>query len=1432
MARETPDLAPPAGQPGRRPAPALAVLSLLWPLLWVLVASALTLGAAGAALRWLLFTEAGAHWVLRQVDGLQVQGLEGSLLGERLRADHLRWEDGQGRVVQVQAPDLQGVRWHALPQRGAWVSVEITQLSADRVMIATGPPSGQPLSPPRALRFPLQLTLQQLALSELQVDALPPMQSLTLQGLALDGTAGGMHRLQAMSLHWREILWQASADLAASAPLPLTLELRAAPLDATAPPWAATLTARGPLERLDVSATLRGQPGPRGEPGARLDAQARVAAFSAWPVTALDLQAARVDLRALQRGAPQTRIGGQVQVRAASREAPLQIAAQLDNSLPGRWDAGRVPVRQLQLQALGSLTQPDTLELPGFKLDLGDASGPKGSAGRMQGRATWLGTRLALEATLSDLEPQRLDSRATAMQLSGPVGLVLDGVLPSPDPQADRPAVRPAPRGAIDLSLRGRVEGAPLPVQLELQAEGGARQLRITRLQAEAGAARAEAEATLQRLPGGDWDLQTQGALRRFDPVPWWPGAAGSAWRQGPHRVSASWSLQLRVPRVARGQPAMALLPRLQGNGELQVTDSLLAGVPVSGEVMLGYTPAARTRPGTLHAEFDIGGNRIVLDGQGNPEGSGAQDQLLVQLSASQIATLAPLARLHPQTAAWAPESGSLQGSVSAGGRWPELRTEGSFQVRQLRAGPLALGQSLAAWRLDSSGEAPLLLEATVEDLRVQGQTVSLGRATLRGNAARHRIEFELALPVTPPAVAGLLLDVPPREGTQVVLRADGGWTRDRDGDGGGRWTARVERLGLQPWGGEALDAASPASVRRWAELRDFGLALELGPEGGLQALEADAGQIQLAELGRLRWDRVRVDLRPARPQLELNAVLEPVRVAPLMARFQPGTGWTGDLRLGARLKLRAAETFEADLALHRHDGDLHIEGQAGVQLLGLEELLLTLTARDGVWESVQTFRGRSLGEISGRQRLRTTADRRWPERSALIQGGLEARVADAGIWSNWVPPGWRLAGELLLRARLSGSLASPQVTGRISGQGLAARNLLQGVNVTDGVMDVALEGDRARIESFTLRAGEGELSLSGQAALGRRPALDLALTADRFRVLGRVDRQLVASGQAQLRLTGETIRLDGRLQVDQGLFDASRSDAPGLDSDVTVQRADTPSAPTPPAEPTPRRDIRMALDLDLGQDLRVRGRGLDTAVRGQLRLSMPAGRLALQGIVSTERGTYAAYGQKLEIERGIIAFTGPPENPRLDVLALRPNTDVRVGVAITGNLQNLRVRLFSDPELTDNEKLSWLLLGREPDGLGRTDTALLQRAAVALLSGEGESATDAILRGLGIDDFSLGQSDADSRETVVRLGKQLGRRWYLGYERGVNAAAGTWQLIYRVAQRITVRAQSGLENSLDIIWSWRVGEVPQGEAGRSQEVVAVPPPPPPPPPR
>ena len=160
--------------------------------------------------------------------------------------------------------------------------------------------------------------------------------------------------------------------------------------------------------------------------------------------------------------------------------------------------------------------------------------------------------------------------------------------------------------------------------------------------------------------------------------------------------------------------------------------------------------------------------------------------------------------------------------------------------------------------------------------------------------------------------------------------------------------------------------------------------------------------------------------------------------------------------------------------------------------------------------------------------------------------------------------------------------------------------------------------------------------------------------------------------------------------------------------------------------------------------------------------------------------------------------------NPRLNVLAVRPDIDTRVGVVVTGLAVDPRIRLYSQPELPEFDTLTWLVLARAPTGLGRDDTALLQRAALALLAGE-RGAGGGIVERLGLDELSFRRAESDGvGDTILSLGKQVSKRLYVGYERALAAAGGTWQIVYRIAGRFTLRLQAGDESALDAIWTWR----------------------------
>ncbi|MEO7152221.1 MAG: translocation/assembly module TamB domain-containing protein, partial [Burkholderiaceae bacterium] len=518
--------------------------------------------------------------------------------------------------------------------------------------------------------------------------------------------------------------------------------------------------------------------------------------------------------------------------------------------------------------------------------------------------------------------------------------------------------------------------------------------------------------------------------------------------------------------------------------------------------------------------------------------------------------------------------------------------------------------------------------------------------------------------------------------------------------------------------------------------------------------------------------------------------------------------------RVGADVVLHSAQSVQADVVVQRSDGDVALKVGDTLRPAGLTELRLALSARDRVWRISETVAGTGLGELVGNQALQIAAGQRWPGPDTALSGGARLRANELGTWNPLLPAGWRIGGQLEMTASVGGTLGKPVIDGRLSGDRLAVRNLFEGVDVRDGTLAATLSGDAARIERLVFKdAAEGTLRVEGSATFGATAGARMTVTAEQFRILNRLDRRISASGQSSIVLASERLAVTGRYVLDEGLIDLAQADAPKLDSDVVVvnrridlarsaaQRAE--AAARPPQSPFRNTDVQLTVDL--GERLRLRGRGIDTLLKGALRITTPGGQLAVNGTVRTDSGTYAAYGQNLSIERGVIVFNGDVSTPRLDILAVRPDIDTRVGVTVQGSALNPRIRLYSDPELTEMDKLSWLVLGREPSGLGGGDTALLQRAALALAAGEGGGGSGEFLKKLGLDELSVsGLSSGDVSQAVVTVGKQISKNLFVGYERGLNTAAGSWQLIYRLARRFTLRAKSGDESAIDAIWTWR----------------------------
>ena len=651
----------------------------------------------------------------------------------------------------------------------------------------------------------------------------------------------------------------------------------------------------------------------------------------------------------------------------------------------------------------------------------------------------------------------------------------------------------------------------------------------------------------------------------------------------------------------------------------------------------------------------------------------------------------------------------------------------------------------------------------------------------------------------------------------------------------GGAWQAVVNSARLQAQSGQrpgtwTIQSSQPVSIG-WRS----------SATGSL--LETSAGEAALTGpvpgAATLVWRPIRWSRSGARSELKTQGRLQGVPLAwlDLLGSAQvTKMGLRGDLVFDGDWDVLAADTLKVNASLERRSGDISLqaEGDAGPGIsAGVKDARITLKADGDAlrvsarWDSERA--GVAQGDFS--TRIASGADGwRWPS-DAPLTGSLRAQLPQAGVWSVLAPPGWRIRGTLDANIALSGTRIAPQWSGTLNADSLALRSIADGIEFSHGKLRSTLRGQRLDIQEFSLQGASGgggsggTLTAQGFAqwlpggtgtgASLSKIRIELAAQAQALRVTARADRRLAVSGQLQVKLQEAQLEIRGALRADQALFILPDENTPSLGDDVVVKSSTKNPAPatdkivnSAPAPDNLRIVPDVAITLDMGPDFQVQGRGLTTRLAGTLMLISSAATNSiprLMGNLSTVRGSYKAYGQQLDIEEGVLRFTGPYDNPTLDILAIRPNLTVRVGVQISGTALSPRVRLYSEPEMPEAEKLAWLVLGRSAAN-GGAEAAVLQQAAMALLGGNGRGLSGGLSAALGLDELSVrgssSSADGTTSAAAVTLGKRLSRNFYVAYERSMAGTLGTVYIFYDLSRRFTLRAQTGEKSTIDLIFT------------------------------
>ena len=426
----------------------------------------------------------------------------------------------------------------------------------------------------------------------------------------------------------------------------------------------------------------------------------------------------------------------------------------------------------------------------------------------------------------------------------------------------------------------------------------------------------------------------------------------------------------------------------------------------------------------------------------------------------------------------------------------------------------------------------------------------------------------------------------------------------------------------------------------------------------------------------------------------------------------------------------------------------------------------------------------------------------------STIAGYLRANTANLGAIEPFLPFAKSLKGRLDADLAISGTFAKPLPAGSI---------VLSEGQIT--LPDLGTQYDGIRLELKGNQAQEFELlakaeSERGSIQIGGTTDLqsdlvsaEMWLKGQSFVLANTQQAQVWVSPDIRLTANPERIRLKGALAVPEAHIQVTElpETAIGVSSDQIIV-----------GEEREADNAGTVLDADLvvslGENVRLDAFGFSGALAGDLNLrAEPEKPIYARGEIDVVKGEYRAFGQGLVVDKGRLLFEGDATNPGLDIRAIRrPAKNIVVGINARGTLQRPQTQIFSNPDMSSSDQLSWLIMGRPMQKNSGGESEYIAQAALAIgMRGQNWVGND-IGSALGLDEFGLkvgsGEAGAasDAADAVFRVGKYLTPKLYVSYGIGLLDALSTLRIKYELTDSVSLQSETSQQASgVDLNYSF-----------------------------
>lgn len=426
------------------------------------------------------------------------------------------------------------------------------------------------------------------------------------------------------------------------------------------------------------------------------------------------------------------------------------------------------------------------------------------------------------------------------------------------------------------------------------------------------------------------------------------------------------------------------------------------------------------------------------------------------------------------------------------------------------------------------------------------------------------------------------------------------------------------------------------------------------------------------------------------------------------------------------------------------------------------------------------------------------------------LDGRITADISELSFIANLVPEIESIDGRLEGDMRLDGSLQAPVLQGELALVDGTAALSGPGLELSDVRIDLIGKGEGGLRLDATASSGGGTLTVEGDADLaGPAPTANFSIQGRDFQVFNTSEAQVFASPDLEVKVGRERIDITGEVAIPRADITPRKvpRSAVTVSSDQVIVKSETQDEAQQVGQAV-GHEIHSNVRVILGDRVHVEGFGLKAQFTGALRvIGEPGEPTKGSGEIRIVEGQYKAYGQDLTIEDGRILFPGGPiTEPGLDVRAVRrPREDILVGVNVRGNLRKPEFTLFSEPSMTQQEQLSYLVLGRSLQQTSGAESSAINQAALALGLKSGDFLAKNVGERIGIDEVEVetSRTSTGTRQAALVLGKYLSPDLYLSYGIGLFEPVSTVRLQYAISSKWQVVTESSsTQSGGDIIYT------------------------------